>query len=399
MSIQELFDKRNRLYHEAKELVTRCENDKRDMSQDEVVQFDKYQDEIRGIKEQIDRLNKLEETRRELESVPAPASREGGNKPQAKTPEEIRAAGFNAYVTGRQMSAEERALQVDSGTAGGFLLPPAEWVSGLIKAIDNRVWIRSLATTYQVMGSDTLGMTSLDADPADPTWVAEIDTGSADSTMAFGKRELKPHPLAQSLRVSRKLLRTAMNAESIVRDRLAYKLSVVLENAYLNGTGANQPLGLFTASNNGIGTGRDTTASATTSFSADDLINCKYAVVAGHRPSCGWIFHRDGVKMAAKLKSGVGDYLFSLAQRNGDQDTLLGAPVYESEYAPNTFTTGLYVGLYGDFSQYAIADSLTAEVQRVDELYAATAQVGFFSRWESDGMPVLSTAFARLKLA
>lgn len=38
------------------------------------------------------------------------------------------------------------------------------------------------------------------------------------------------------------------------------------------------------------------------------------------------------------------------------------------------------------------------ELQRLDELYAATNQVGFIGRRELDAMPVLGEAFARLTL-
>jgi len=38
-------------------------------------------------------------------------------------------------------------------------------------------------------------------------------------------------------------------------------------------------------------------------------------------------------------------------------------------------------------------------VQRLNELYAATNQVGFIGRLESDGMPVLEEAFARVTLS
>jgi hypothetical protein len=39
------------------------------------------------------------------------------------------------------------------------------------------------------------------------------------------------------------------------------------------------------------------------------------------------------------------------------------------------------------------------EMQRLEELFAATNQVGLVGRMESDGMPVLSEAFVRVKLA
>ena len=70
-----------------------------------------------------------------------------------------------------------------------------------------------------------------------------------------------------------------------------------------------------------------------------------------------------------------------------------------SEWAPNTFTTGEYVGLLGDFSHYWIADALSMQIQRLNELYAETNQVGFIGRLETDGAPVLEEAFVRVKLA
>jgi hypothetical protein len=38
-------------------------------------------------------------------------------------------------------------------------------------------------------------------------------------------------------------------------------------------------------------------------------------------------------------------------------------------------------------------------VQRLNELYAETNQVGFIGRLETDGMPVLEEAFVRVTLA
>jgi HK97 family phage major capsid protein len=57
------------------------------------------------------------------------------------------------------------------------------------------------------------------------------------------------------------------------------------------------------------------------------------------------------------------------------------------------------VAAYGDYSKYFIADALDMEIQVLDQLYAATNQMGYILRKETDGMPVLEEAFARLKLA
>jgi HK97 family phage major capsid protein len=67
--------------------------------------------------------------------------------------------------------------------------------------------------------------------------------------MTFGQRALTPHPLTKGLKVSTRLLRTSEGrAEAIVANRIAYKLAVPMERAYMVGTGAGQALGLFTAS-------------------------------------------------------------------------------------------------------------------------------------------------------
>ena len=215
------------------------------------------------------------------------------------------------------------------------------------------------------------------------------------------RRELRPHPQAQFIKVSNTLLRQAiLGADALVRDRLAYKMSIVEENAFMNGTGAQQPLGIFVASANGISTGRDvSTGNTTTELRTDNLKEVKYTLKQQYRANCTWIFHCSSIKMLAKLKDGEGRYIWQPAITAGTPDRLEGYPIYESEYAPSTFTTKLYLGILGDFSYYWIADALDMTIQKLVELYAATNQVGFISRSETDGMPVHETAFVRVKLA
>jgi HK97 family phage major capsid protein len=70
-----------------------------------------------------------------------------------------------------------------------------------------------------------------------------------------------------------------------------------------------------------------------------------------------------------------------------------------SEYAPNTFTTGLYVAVLGDFKQgYMITDSQAISIKVLDQLYAETNQIGYRVSYYGDGAPVLEEAFARVKL-
>ena len=269
----------------------------------------------------------------------------------------------------------------------------------LIKAVDDQVYLRQWGTVYPVTGAESLGAPSLDTDPADPAWTSELLIGSEDSSARFGRRELTPHPLAKYIKISRKLLQKIPSVESLIIQRLAYKFAIAMEKGGMTGTGAGQPLGVFTASADGVSTSRDvSTGNTTTSMTFDGLKEAKYTLKGQYWPRARWIFHRDGVKQLAKLKDGEGQYIWAESVRVGEPDRLLGLPVFMSEYAPNTFTTLLYVGILGDFSFYWWADSLAMEMQRLVELYAATNQIGLIGRLESDGMPVLAEAFVRVKL-
>ena len=401
MKVNELREKRAKAIHDAREILNRAQAENRNVTDEEKQRWDAFHAEAETIREQYERIERQEQLEGDLsqrQHEPLEIDR-GKQNPD----EENRGNAFRSWLRsgfGGINPAERRALQVDVDTSGGYLVTPQQFVSTLIKAVDNVTVMRGMATTYQVPTADSLGAPALDADPADPTWVSELSTGNADSTMAFGKRELRPHPLAQRILVSRTLLRKAADPESIVRARLAYKMGVVQDNAFLNGSGSNQPLGVFTASSNGISTGRDvSTGNATTSIKFDGLIEAKYTLKPQYWPNAKWIFHRDGMKQIAKLKDGDGQYIWRESVIMGEPDRVLGLPAVMSEYAPSTFTSGLYVGILGDFSNYWIADALDMQIQRLDELYAATNQVGFITRAETDGMPVLEEAFVRVKLA
>ena len=406
--IKELLEKRANIWEQAKALVDRAEAENRDFTAEEQQQYDKMFDEMDSLAKRAKRLEEQEREDRELDKpINTPIKATVGEK-------DDRAAkvmdAFRSYIMTGAIRPELRALQVDDevatgGTLGGYMVPPQQFIAELIKALDNAVFMRRIARVFQVTTSDSLGAPVLDVDISDAAWTTEVKdltgVGLLDTAMKFDKRELKPQQLAKSIKVSMKLLRvSAIPVEALVRDRLVYKFATAMENAFLNGDGTGEPLGVFTADTNGISTARDfSTGNTTTAISADNLIEVKYALKAQYRNGAQWIFHRDAIKMISKLKDGEGQYLWQQGLAAGQPDTILNLPVNESEYAPSTFTTGKYVGILGNFQFYWIAELFGMEIQRLSELFAATSQVGFIGRMWADGAPVLEEAFARVKLA
>jgi HK97 family phage major capsid protein len=410
--LKELREQRKRHIDDARAILAKAEAEKRSMTDEESAAWDGHFGKAEELRQRIDREERQREAERSLQEQLSEeeerSRRQGDDHGERRADNDRVMACFRSFLIGggaairdHEGADEFRALSAGVNTEGGYIVVPETFVSTLIKALDDDIIVRMLSTVYPLVNGSPIGAPSLDNDPADGDWTEELSTGSEDSTMSFGKRVMEPHPMAKRIKVSRTLLRvSALPAEALVRARLAYKFGVTQEKAYMTGSGNKRPLGLFTASNNGITTARDvSTANTTTAPTMDGLKNAKYSLKAGYWGRASWLFHRDVVREIAKLKDGDGQYLWAESVREGEPDRLLGRPAYMSEFAPNTLTTGQYVGILGDFSHYWILDSMMMQIQRLDELYAETNQVGFIGRYEGDGAPVLAEAFARVKLA
>ncbi|WP_435969313.1 phage major capsid protein [Streptomyces sp. Qhu_M48] len=398
-NIRELRTKRTKLGADARAIMTQAETEGRSMTPEEEVRFDKFMEERDGVDRTIERVEKLEDEERGLEDL------ERGGKPGG---DEAMGA-LRAYLLGgRSVLTERQARALNAGhdPEGGFLVAPQQFVKDLLKGVDDMVALRGLATVHQLTQAESLGVPTLDTDLNDADWTSELATGNQDDAMRFGKRELRPHPLAKRVKISRKLMRASTtNPETLVRERMGYKFGVTAEKAYMVGDGNQKPLGLFTANSDGIPTSRDVDVSTSgTGFTnvaagnaADDLITAKYTLKGAYHRNARWLFHRLMVASVRKLKDGDGNYIWAAGLSDSEPDKILGLPFIMSEFAPSTFGDGDYVGMLGDFSYYWIAEALQFEVQRLNELYAESNQVGFIGRQEADGMPVLAEAFVRLQ--
>lgn len=292
---------------------------------------------------------------------------------------------------------ERRALSVGTAAEGGYTVPQEEFVAELIKSVDDQTPLRELARKFQVPQAVSLGAPALSADPDDADWTVELGTGTEDSTMAFGKRQMTPNPLAKRLKVSDKLLRASpLGMETIVRDRLAHKLAIAHSKAFNSGDGASKPLGMYTPSANGISTGRDVDISTSGAMDPDKLIAARYTLRPGYWRNARWHMHRNILAIVRKLKTGTSpnQYLWQPGLTVGAPNMLLDFEYVVDENAPSDATpTAARCMMLGDFQQYWVVDALGMTIQRLDELYAESAQVGYIIRAETDGMPVLEDAF------
>lgn len=283
---------------------------------------------------------------------------------------------------------------------GAAALAPEEFMHEILKEVEKEAILYNRVRKLPVSGAGSLGVPYEKTDATAADWTNEIPSSEIgyDKAWEFGKRSLSPTDLVKQILVTKKLLATsAFPIDTLAKDKIAEKLTSAFENGILNGTGSNQPLGVFTASADGIPTSRDV-ETASTAIAADDLINMKMSLRPEYRGKAVWVMSTEMLKDVMKLKATDGRYLWQPAIAQGEPSTILGLPVIESEYAPSAKTAGSYVAVLGDFSHYWFAYWKGIDITVLNEKYAGTNQIGFLGHTLADGQPTLPAAFARLKI-
>lgn len=159
---------------------------------------------------------------------------------------------------------------------------------------------------------------------------AWIEEGGAltfgDAT--FDQILLDAHKLHVAIKVTEELLYdNAFGLESYIIAQFGKALSNAEEDAFLNGTGTGQPLGLFAAKGGG------TVADTVETLTADNVINLVYALKRPYRKNARFIMNDKTVAQIRTFKDNNGAYMWQPALTQGEPDRLLGYEVYTSPYA------------------------------------------------------------------
>jgi HK97 family phage major capsid protein len=423
-----LYDQRAQATSEARQLLARADAEGRELRPDEEAHYQRIDKEIDRLNDEIaksERLKAAIDARPRTDpAAPArprnyvfPAGRgipqllharpERRITLQRGSPELLRDQpryrdAFRSYLLHGDKSRESLAMQASKANQGGYLTT-TEFATQLILDVDNLVFMRDLANVLPPLSQAvSIGVPSRDARLAAGDWTPEIPATdiSEDDAIRIGRRELTPHGDSKYVKVSNKLLRSGViDVEAFVRNELAYCFATTFENQYQNGDGVSKPLGVFTASSDGVPTSRDVTCASATVFTADEIIDLLFNLKSQYQRNATGLFSREAVKRIRKLKDSQNQYLWQPGL-GGVPNTILDRPYVQSEYTPNTFTTGLYVGMFADFKAgYWIADTTQTAVSVLTEIHALRLQTGFLGYFETDGQPVLAEAFSRLKLA
>ena len=386
MTIMELREKRNKALDAAKAFLESHRTDKGVLSVEDDATYTKMEADIDALTNEIHRLERQEQREAEM-SMPIntpltskPSGNMAHDKKTGRASDAYKEGMLTALRTNfRQVS---NILQEGVDADGGYLVPE-EYDGRLIRVLEGENIMRKLGHKITTSGDHKINIAS--TEPA----AAWIEEGGAlqFSDAKFAQILLDAHKLHVAIKVTEELLYdNAFNLENYIIEEFGKALSNAEEDAFLNGTGVGQPLGLFAA------TGGGTVYKTVTKLTADDIMNLVYALKRPYRKNSAFIMNDQIIATIRTFKDGNGAYMWQPSYQADEPDKLLGYPVYTSPFAPEDAIS------FGDYSYYNIGDRGTRSFKQLTELFAGNGMIGFVAKERVDGKLILPEAVQILKI-
>ncbi len=393
--ILSLREKRAKLWNDTKEFLDSHRGEDGMVSAEDNAVYEKMEADVVALGREIERLERQAAIDREMDQPTAPmlVSRPSGSvEPQkrGRSSDEYKSAFWGMIRSRSASPAVHNALQIGTDSEGGYLVPD-EYEHTLVQALEEENVLRSLCTVIQTSSGDR--KIPIVASHGTASWVEE-EGAIPESDDVFGQISIGAHKVATMIKVSDELLQDSVfNLENYIAYEFARRIGAAEENAFINGDGSAKPTGLLHATN-GAATGV-TTAGAT--IAADEIFDLVHSIKSVYRKKAVFLLNDSTVKAIRKLKDGQGQYLWQPGLKEGQPDMLLNYRLVTSPYMPEV-AAGAKPILFGDFKSYWIADREGRSFQRLNELYAATGQVGFRATQRVDGRLILGEAMKCLAM-
>lgn len=386
--ILELREKRAKAWEAAKAFLDTKRGDSGLLSADDTATYEKMEADVVALGKEIDRLERqatldLELSKATGTPIMGKPTATGETKTGRATDEYKRA--FWNSMRGRRTADIQNALQIGTDSEGGYLVPD-EFERTLVEALEEENIFRQLANVITTSSGDR--KIPVVATKGTASWVDE-EGSIPESDDAFGQVSIGAFKLATLIKVSEELLNDSVfNLESYIAREFARRIGSKEEEAFFVGDGAGKPSGILAATGGGqIGV---TTAGAT-AITLDEILDLFYSLKSPYRKNAVFIMNDATVKAIRKLKDSTGQYLWQPSIKEATPDTILNRPLYTSAYVP-TIAAEAKTVVFGDLGYYWVADRQGRVFKRLNELYAATGQVGFIATQRVDGKLILPEA-------
>jgi HK97 family phage major capsid protein len=326
---------RAKAWESAKALLDQATSEKRDLTAEEQVQFDRINSELDERAAAIDNVRKIEER----EAKAAELAR-GFEIASPKSDSDLLRAIARGEVRGH--SFEARTLTPSSN------LVPTDFFSQVwMKAREAGPMLRvgnilNTASGEDIVFPQLTAYSSASLVAAGGTIAASDPTFSSVTIGAYKYSFLVP--VADEL-----LTDSGVNLEAELAKAGGNSIAYAVNAALTTGTGSSQPNGVVTAASSAV-----TGTAAAGAPTGDDVISLFYSLDPAVRNAANFNFMANGTTISSlrKLKDTTGAYLFQPSLALGTPDTLLGRPLIENPaMASGTSAKSI---IAGDFDAYRV---------------------------------------------
>ena len=394
MTILELREKRAKAWEAAKAFLDSHRKENGVLSAEDDAAYTRMEQEITDLGKEIARLERQEALDAELNrplnkpltvKPGCGADTDGAEDKTGRASDDYRKNFWNAMRSKVPMPNVTNALQIGTDSEGGYLVPD-EYERTLVEALEEENIFRQMAKVIKTSSGDR--KIPVVASKGTASWIDE-EGAYPESDDSFGQVSIGAYKLGTMIKVSEELLNDSVfDLQSYISREFARRIGAKEEEAFFTGDGKGKPLGVLAATG-GAETG--VTAASATAVTADELMDLYYSLKSPYRKKSVWVLNDSTIKSIRKLKDTNGQYLWQPSLTAGTPDTILGRPVKTSAYMP-AIAAGAKSIAFGDFSYYWIADRQGRSFKRLNELFAATGQVGFLASQRVDGRLILAEA-------
>jgi HK97 family phage major capsid protein len=370
----------------------------------------KAEEDYRKISERIEQVERAEAIDREMLAAQLMDAEQRAGAPKREVATDTHESAFNRYLLRgfNGLNDTEKRLLESRGTStqitttdslGGYLVPRSfsnqlelvmKYYGGILTACD--IFDDPIGGTLEwPTGDDTATTGSIQT-----TQGASV----AVSDMTFGQVLFGHYTFTSGVvKVSKQLMQDERVGllTNVLTEALGSRMGRNINAKLTTGTGTNEPFGIITSTTVGK------TATSSTAFTQGEIIDLMYSVDRAYResPSAGFMMH-DTI-MAAARKLDVANtntvQFFTPSLIAGEPDRVLGKPIYINNDMASALTTGQKVILFGDFSKYKIRRILAPTVERNDNIYWDSLNVGFMGYQRLDAKYIASGSIKFLALA
>ena len=388
MRVQELIEKRAKVWETAKNFVDTHEDKNGNLSAEDKETYSRMEAEIEELTNSIERQQRAERREQEL-SKPVNSPITGkpykdepqGEVKTGRASDEYKKAMLTALRSNfRQVS---NVLQEGVDADGGYLVPE-EYDHRLIDVLTEENIMRGIATKITTSGEHKINIAA--TKPA-AAWIEEGEALSfGDAT--FDQKILDAHKLHVAIKITEELLYdNAFGLENYIITEFGKALANAEEDAFLNGDGVGKPTGIFDKTKGGESIGTLTAA-----LKSDDILDLIYKLKRPYRKNASFIMNDATLAQIRKLKDNNGQYLWQPSYQANEPDKILGYNIRTSAFAPTDAIA------FGDYNYYNIGDRGSRSFKQLNDLFAGNGMIGYVAKERVDCLLILPEAVKILGL-